>query len=99
MYGWRPAAVFIGRADARKLLRASHLLSCTYVADRVFGEMAVEREEFFTVASFVLKNDERPIIHRSRVIRYDVNDAVERRSQRCSRLHEQVDPRMNGAPL
>jgi len=61
--------------------------------------MSVEREEFFTVASFVLKNHERPVVQRSRIIRRDVNDTVERRSQRRPRLDEKVDSKMDGAPL
>src|SRR6267142_3662852 len=94
-----PSSILIGGADARKLLSASHMMAGTQAADRVFGEMPVEREEFFAVASFVLKNSERPIVHGGRVIRHDVNDAVERRSHRRSLLHEQVDPKMNGPPL
>ena len=45
-----------------------------------FGEMAVEREEFFAVAGLVPKNDERPVVQRRGIVRDDVDDAVERRA-------------------
>src|SRR6266478_5937253 len=61
--------------------------------------MTVEREEFLSLASLVPQNHQRSVVQRSRVIRKDVDNAVQRRAKRRAGLHKQIYPEMNRPAL
>src|SRR6266487_4734588 len=61
--------------------------------------MTVEREEFLSLPRRVAQNHQRSVVQRSRVIRKDVDHAVQRRPKRRAGFHEQIYPKMNCAAL
>ena len=95
----RPAAVLRGSTDARKLFSPRNALGNSKTAESVLCQMTVEREEFLSLASLVPQNHQRSVVQRSRVIRKDVDHAVQRRAKRRAGLHKQIYPEMNCPPL
>src|SRR5260370_27127113 len=61
--------------------------------------MAKDREEFLSLSDLVPQNHQRSVVQRSRVIRKDVDNAVQRRAKRRAGLHKQIYPEMNCAAL
>src|SRR5712664_380803 len=61
--------------------------------------MPVECEEFLAAAGFMPQNHDRPVVQRSRIVRYDVDHAIQRRTERSARLDKKVHAKMNRPPL
>ena len=99
MHVRRPAAVLRRRTDARKVLSARNALANSKTAESVLCQMTVEREEFLSLSDLVPQNHQRSVVQRSRVIRKDVDNAVQRRAKRRAGLHKQIYPEMNCAAL
>src|SRR5712664_2679490 len=61
--------------------------------------MPVECEEFLAAAGFMPQNHDRPVVQRSRIVRDDVDHAIQRRTDRSARLDKKVHAKVNRAPF
>ena len=50
--------------------------------------MPVEREEFLAAIGFMLQDDQRSVVKRSRIIRDDVHHTIQRRAEPSARLNK-----------
>ena len=96
---WRPAAVFLCQTDASELLAACDALSNLQVTERLYGEMPVESEEFLAAIGFMPQNDHRSVVQWSGIIRHGVDDAIQRRADRSTRLNKKVHAKVHRAPF
>src|SRR5882757_9984041 len=59
--------------------------------------MPVQREKLFAAAGFMPQNHDRTIVQGSRIIRHNVDHALQRRPDASPRLDKKIHPKMNGA--
>src|SRR5262249_4045654 len=94
-----PAAVFCNGAHASKFFAARDALTDFEFVERLRGQMAIEGEEFVSVAILVAQNYERAVIEGIGIVRKDVDNSVEWRAQRRAWLYEKIDAQVDGSPL
>src|SRR5260370_3660511 len=96
---WRPAAVFLCRADAGELLAACDALSNLEVAKRLFGKMPVEREEFLANVGFMPQNHHPSVVQGSRIILHTPHHSIHPPSHRTASLNKKVHAKVHRAPF
>src|SRR5437016_9914262 len=74
---WHPSAVFICRAHSRKFFSAPNVLAGFHRSKGFFRQVAIQCEEFLSVASFVPQNHERSVVLRFGIISGDVDHAIQ----------------------
>jgi len=78
---WRPAAVLFALNRRARMFDLGNALAHFQANERIFREMPVEREEFLAIAGFMPQDDQQAVVLRSGIIRYDVDHAIQRRSE------------------